>query len=205
MGIAPNESGVTDNMPDGPCDPRAIANLILDFADSCSLPVSHLALQKLLYFAHARYLVQRGQPLVNGPFEAWQRGPVHPAIYQSFKAAKDRPIRFRAKARNVLTGEERAVTMPDQPDVRRHVMHGVATYGGLSPSHLVALSHTPGGPWDHVVSTTKRRRGGVALGERIVDDVIRAFFARPSVGFKAGRLIPDNDEPCDETEPTSPD
>lgn len=192
-------------MSDGPYDPRAIANLILDFADHCSLEVTHLALQKLLYFAHATYLVQRSQPLVRGPFEAWARGPVHPVVYQSFKSAKAQTITFRATGRNLLTGEERVVIMPEQPDVRRHVMHVVATYGGLSPFSLVALSHAPGGPWDHVVTTTLRPDGKLALGERIADSVIRAYFARPSVGFKADRLTPANDEPCDETEPPSPD
>jgi Protein of unknown function (DUF4065) len=38
-----------------------------------------LELQKLLYFAHAIFLIETGDPLVYGCFEAWQYGPVHPA------------------------------------------------------------------------------------------------------------------------------
>lgn len=189
-------------MSDAPHDPRAIANLILDFAESAGLPVRHIALQKLLYFAHATFLVQRGVPLLKGPFEAWQYGPVHPAVYQAFKSTGEQPIAFRAKARNVLTGMTRDIEMPDDADVRLHVMQVVASYGRLSTSRLVHLSHLEGGPWHHVVSTTARNGdGGLAYGERIADDVIRALFARPSVGFKAANLTPEIDEPRDEAEP----
>jgi uncharacterized phage-associated protein len=39
-------------MTGGPYDPRAVANLMLDEADSSGIKVTNLALQKLLYFAH---------------------------------------------------------------------------------------------------------------------------------------------------------
>lgn len=163
-------------MDSGPYDPRAIANLILDFADSASLPVRHIGLQKLLYFAHATFLIQRGRPLVSGSFEAWQYGPVHPATYQAYKDAAEKPIAFRAKARNVLTGEERNLDLPVDPDVRLHIMQIVSSYGRLSTRRLIDLSHAPGGPWDYVV---RKEGGAVALGSRITDDIIRARFARP--------------------------
>lgn len=192
-------------MSDGPYDPRAISNLILDFADSASLPVSHIALQKLLYFAHATFLVQRGKPLIKGPFEAWQFGPVHPAVYQAYKRAGEQPIKFRAKARNVLTGAESDVPIPTNPDVRLHVMQVVASYGRLSIGRLVTLSHADGGPWHYVVSATGDE-GTLALGERIPDDVIRArFAARPFVGVKADHLTTDSEDPRSETEPPPPD
>ena len=40
-------------------DPRAVANLILDEGQRLNRPVSNVALQKLLYFAHGLHLVQR--------------------------------------------------------------------------------------------------------------------------------------------------
>lgn len=193
-------------MSDAPYDPRAIANLILDFAASASVPVRHISLQKLLYFAHATFLVQRGRPLLKGPFEAWQYGPVHPAVYQAFKSTGEHPITFRAKARNVLTGETRDVELPDDADVRLHVMQVFASYGRFSTTRLIHLSHVEGGPWHHVVSATVRSGdGALAYGERITDDLIRELFARPSVGFKAAHQSPETDEPRDEAEPPSSD
>ena len=74
-----------------PYDPRAVANLLLDTADEFGVDVTNLALQKLLYFAHGHFLKQIGQPLVQGAFEAWNNGPVHPAIYHAFKGAGREP------------------------------------------------------------------------------------------------------------------
>ncbi|URK89026.1 hypothetical protein LP421_15955 [Rhizobium sp. RCAM05350] len=37
----------------GEYDPRAVANLLLDEADRLGIKITNLALQKLLYFAHA--------------------------------------------------------------------------------------------------------------------------------------------------------
>ena len=70
-----------------PFDPRAIANLMLDVADENGQQLSNLALQKLLYFAHATFLIETGSPLLGGFFEAWKYGPVHPGFYRSFKAS----------------------------------------------------------------------------------------------------------------------
>jgi uncharacterized phage-associated protein len=77
-------------------DSREIANGMLDEGDRLLQPVTHLALQKLLYFAHALFLIERKRPLVSGYFEAWKNGPVHPAAYEAFKTAGRAPIGFRA-------------------------------------------------------------------------------------------------------------
>ncbi len=71
----------------GAYDPRAVANLMLDEAKRCGINISNLALQKLLYFAHGIYLTKTKRPLVSGYFEAWQYGPVHPAVYRAFKGS----------------------------------------------------------------------------------------------------------------------
>ncbi|MFK4532089.1 putative phage-associated protein [Bradyrhizobium ottawaense] len=50
-------------------DPRCIANLMLDESERIGQPLTNLALQKLLYFAHAIYLIEHRRPLVSGYFE----------------------------------------------------------------------------------------------------------------------------------------
>jgi len=55
-----------------------LANLMLHEAARIDITITHLTLQKLLYFAHGLSLVRYGQPLVLGYFEAWRLGPVHP-------------------------------------------------------------------------------------------------------------------------------
>ena len=154
-------------------DPRAIANLILDEGERTSQPVTNLALQKLLYFAHALFLIERKEPLVSGYFEAWQYGPVHPTVYQSFKCAGDQPIAFRAMATHVLTGERTAIVPIADPKIARHIQRIMMFYGGLTPGRLVEISHARGAPWDFVVENS---RGTLSLGLRIPDDLIRERF-----------------------------
>jgi uncharacterized phage-associated protein len=159
-------NGETQDVSEPPYDPRAVANLMLEEGQRTGRLLGHLVLQKLLYFAHGLFLVERKQPLVLGYFEAWQYGPVHPAIYQAFKASGDQPINFRAMRQNLVTGELCSIPLPSKPDVRNHVARVIAQYGGLTPGRLVDISHAKGAPWRFVVD---RPGTTVALGLRITD------------------------------------
>jgi uncharacterized phage-associated protein len=164
-----------------PYDPRAVANLLLDLAakeEDGPLPISNLVLQKLLYFAHGHFLIRTGTPLVQGAFEAWTYGPVHPAVYRAFKSEADRPIQTRAVGRNPMTGEVRQLPIPDDNQVRRHLREVLRAYGNLSPGRLVDIAHAPKGPWATVVNKAKT---SVALGLRITDSVTLESFKHQKV------------------------
>lgn len=47
--------------------------------------LSNLKLQKLCYYAQGLGIVTRGVPLFNEGMEAWQHGPVVPALYHEYK------------------------------------------------------------------------------------------------------------------------
>lgn len=181
-------------MPDGPYDPRAVANLMLDEADRSGIKVTNLALQKLLYFAHSIYLIEAKQPLVSGHFEAWQYGPVHPTAYSAFRMAGSSPIDFRATGQNVLTGERTVLDLPQDLIIRRHLARIISSYGQLSPGRLVDISHAKGAPWEHIVD---KGRTSIALGLRIPDDVIvnRFKFHKVSIGAAPVAGEPDEDTP----------
>lgn len=53
--------------------------------------VTHLKLQKLLYYLKAWGLVA-GENLVSGEFKKWARGPVNPDVYNTFKKFKGEVI-----------------------------------------------------------------------------------------------------------------
>lgn len=174
-------------------DPRAIANLILDEGHRNGRPVTNLALQKLLYFAHAIYLIERKKPLVSGHFEAWQYGPVHPTVYQAFKSAGDQPVTFRAASTDVMNGERKTLPPLTDTEVVQHVSRVMMFYGNLTPGRLVDISHAKDAPWHFVVD---RARSSVALGMRISDNVILDRFKYHKVSVAE---VPNAGEPGEDT------
>lgn len=180
-------------MSEPPYDPRAIANLLLDEADSSGVAITNLALQKLLYFVHGMFLTETKQPLVSGYFEAWQYGPVHPAAYRAFKAAGDKPIHFRATRQDALTGNHVAIAPPSTSDVRYYVQRIMFSYGRLTPGRLVEISHAKNAPWHFVVDNS---RTSLVFSLRIPDDVIASRFKHHKVPVGERPLV---GEPSEDT------
>jgi len=50
--------------------------------------LSHLKLQKLLYYIQSWNLAYEGKPFFKGTFQAWIHGPVNRSIYNQFKDTK---------------------------------------------------------------------------------------------------------------------
>ena len=65
----------------------AIANYFIQKSlDEKTDDLSPMKLQKLVYFAHAWYLIyQDGGKLINEAIEAWSYGPVINSVYHEFK------------------------------------------------------------------------------------------------------------------------
>jgi uncharacterized phage-associated protein len=181
---------------DGPYDPRAIANLLLDVASEYGRPLSNLALQKLLYFAHALFLIEVKRPLLKGYFEAWQYGPVHPGVYQAFKAAGERSIDFRAVRTDPSTGHQSEIAVPCSRAVRDLLSRIVMSYGRMTPGRLVDIAHAKNAPWHHMVNKDKTSQ---LFGLRIPDSVIAERFKHHKI---AVALFPAAGEPSEDTPPS---
>lgn len=71
-------------------------------------PLSHLRLQKLLYYAQGWSLVLRKKPLFKDIIQAWIHGPVVPSVYASFACYKSEliPPDQYALSKNALTDDE---------------------------------------------------------------------------------------------------
>lgn len=166
-------------------DPRAVANLILDRSVHHDVEIRHLKLQKLLYFAHGAFLIRTQMPLVAGFFEAWQHGPVHPAVYKAFRNAGAGLINFRADHEDVMTGQRHPIPEIKDPAITIHIDSILSGIGKMSDFDLVKLSHVPRGPWSVVV---EEMLGGVALGARIDNTVLAERFAQHKliIGTTAG-------------------
>lgn len=63
-----------------------VANFFLKVVDRESgSSITHLKLQKLVFYAQAWHLVFTGTPLFNSKFEAWVHGPVCPELYAKYR------------------------------------------------------------------------------------------------------------------------
>jgi len=152
----------------GPYDPRAVANLIIEYCEEDNLEQTNLGLQKLMYFAHATYLAKYRIPLVRGGFEAWEYGPVSRTLYKSLKEFGRQPVKSKIVIRDIFTGYD--LTAENQLCRRAKVAihHVVETYAQLSPGKLVELSHARGGAWDLVWNKGKT---SATIGNIISDEL----------------------------------
>jgi uncharacterized phage-associated protein len=177
-----------------PCDPRSVANLLLDIADDQRRPLTNLALQKLLYFAHAIFLIETHKPLVSGSFEAWQYGPVHPIVYRAFQEAGDKPITMRAHRTDIVMGTRSPIPAASAPPIRDLCLWIMAQYGRMTAGRLVDISHAKNAPWHYIVNKAKT---SLALGLRIPDSVIvdRFRYHKVPVGEQPYHGEPSEDSP----------
>jgi uncharacterized phage-associated protein len=150
-------------------DPRVVANYLLDVAARRGTPVTNLALQKLLFFAHAISLTENKTGIVAGYFEAWKFGPVHPTVYQAFKAAGSAAIDFRCESFDPVSRVHKPLGVLTDQATRDICDRVMMQFGRMSAGRLVDVAHADGGPWHYVVSAAK---DGANIGLRIPDKII---------------------------------
>jgi len=95
--------------------------------------ITHLKVQKLLYFAQAAHLAAHGTILFSDEIEAWKFGPVVPSVYTILKEYESKHIPNEI-------GEIRS------EDLKSFLLLVWGTFGKYSASELVHLSHEVG-PW----------------------------------------------------------
>ncbi|WP_295942909.1 type II toxin-antitoxin system antitoxin SocA domain-containing protein [uncultured Xanthomonas sp.] len=153
-------------------DGRAVANLILDIAESEGMDISNLALQKILFFCHGWCIAKLGKPLVKQEFEAWQYGPVLQHVYREFKSFDRAPIKSRARKLDPMTGKKVDLEITLDEDTVKLVHAATKFYAKLRPGTLVEMSHAPGGPWDRAWN----HGGAINPGMRLQSDEIEQHF-----------------------------
>ena len=145
------------------CNPLDLAKWFInrvdrDFGDA----ITHLKLQKLLYYAQAWWLANFNESLFEEEMEAWTHGPVVPSIWQEFKGSNGHSIpQFEAEE---LDLDEK---------VKNHLEDVYATYGKYEAKELERLTHEEL-PW-------KQTRGYIPLearSQKPIDKILmRDFYA----------------------------
>ena len=170
-----------------PYDPRQIANEVIDLAREFQLEVTHLSLQKIIYFLHESFLKEGNGPLCLGYFEAWKHGPVHPQLWTTFKAAGRTSIRHHAYGVDIGTGLPRALPKVTNTRVRMHIVAEGVRLLKIPAARLVGISHAKGSPWDRL---TTRSGGQREYGARISNELV--------LECRIGAMVPIRDAIADE-------
>ena len=158
-----------------------VANTLITLADrefdrDDAVRLTHLMVQKLLYFVQGWSLVDLGKPLFPETIEAWKLGPVVPAVYAQLKHHGREPIIPAGNTETTLATDdlELIVAVWDR-------------YKGYSASGLITLTHAET-PWMRSYLETER----TGVTQVITLDSIRDEFQRKVIESEE-RLAAQND------------
>ena len=142
-----------------------IANTDYEAGDT----LSHLKLQKLLYYAQAWHYTIHSSPLIGEPFEAWMHGPVVRSVYDRFRDT----LPYSA-----IDGQSIELNVPGFPPETEAILQDVKTiYGEHSGAYLENLTHSED-PW-------KIARGGlpnhVRCDKEITLESMKEYYSKLNV------------------------
>ena len=110
--------------------------------------LSNLRLQKILYFAHRRFLWETGNPLVEGPFVRYPYGPVIEEVHHHVKKCG----RYAVPEDAFGVHRTLEVETPEYGVIKREYEERKEQYA----SSLITESHIPRGAWDRCSNENKR-------------------------------------------------
>lgn len=128
--------------------------------------ITHLKLQKLLYFAQAWHLANKGERLFDADFQAWAHGPVTRSIYD----------RFTGQGWSSLDAPAKPPKLPKE--AVGYLKKVFDLYGKYGAKHLENLTHKHD-PWIDA-------RGGLPPEARC-DTIISDESMRDYYGQKIGK------------------
>lgn len=115
--------------------------------------ISHMKLQKLIYYCQGVYLALCDEPLFHDTIEAWPHGPVCPSLYHNLKYLGSLPVTVIAYCAPSLNDREK--------EIIRLVYD---KYGQYSTGKLRQMTHNES-PWKNA-----------AQGSTIPQDAIKEYF-----------------------------
>lgn len=141
-------------------------------------PMSHLKLQKLLFYIDAFHLAYFNQGIIGDCFEAWLHGPVSRRVYETVKGQS---VLFTDVAYHEENGKEnpsQSISRLITKDQLELVKEVVEEYGKLSALKLESLTHSEA-PWIAA-------RQGYAVADRcnvaISKDLTRVYYKEQLYG-----------------------
>lgn len=155
----------------------AVANVFLDCAEAeVGRELTHIGVQKLVYFAHGWHLAITDKPLIIEQVEAWPLGPVIESLYHAFKHFKGKKITSRASMPDFQNGEVEAVRAKLPANIDHMTVSVIQAvwekYKNLSGGQFIAITHQPGTPWQNIAD----QYNGSPRSVLILNEDIRDHF-----------------------------
>jgi len=125
-----------------------VANTILHHSFSANYPVTHMKLQKLIYFVFKQYLEDTGDALFDEPFLAWKNGPALRSVYDAYKSSVAANINHY-----MLFGDEKSPRIISHKNKEFHrAMNSVLShYKKYTGTQLKGLASKSDGAWSKAV------------------------------------------------------
>ena len=131
-----------------------IANKIIELSQNEGRVITHLKLQKILYFSQGWYLTLTGNPSFSDEIVAFKYGPVIKSIYEIFRI-------FGSKNITKIAESTEQVENKDNEFINK-IWNLYKNHDAISLSNI---SHIKNGPWDVT-----------NINDIITTDIIQNYF-----------------------------
>ncbi len=119
----------------------AIADYFVKKCLEANIPVTNMAILKMIYFAHGMAYAKLNRKLIKEPFYAWEWGPVEKHTYDTFKKYGGNPI-------SKISGGTELELRDIEEDVKlKKLLDALLPLASISPFTLSSKTHEEGGPW----------------------------------------------------------
>lgn len=136
-------------------------------------PLTHMKLQKLVFYANGWNLGITRRPLVNERAQVWRYGPVFRSLYDALTGYGNQRIDQPSRL-NPFSNEIPTVPRNNTPDSQ--IIDWVwQRYGGFSAAALSDQTHAPGTPWRLIA---EQHNFAVPFNTDIPDELVEAYFSR---------------------------
>ncbi|MDR1872805.1 MAG: DUF4065 domain-containing protein [Deltaproteobacteria bacterium] len=165
----------------------AVANWFIETNWPEKHDLTHLKIQKLLYFVQGFHLAFFDYPLFEDPIEAWKYGPVVKSVYRSLvKYEKDLPITelivgYQYVDDNYIQTTPKIII--DDEHRQKFINKFWNIYSTVDTWSLVAFTHLPDSPWSQVYN---HNNSELFLNEIIPVELIKSYFKKWLFRYKNG-------------------
>ena len=156
----------------------AVANFFIEKAEESGCKdLSPMKLLKLMYYAQGWHLaVFDGNDLYQDEIQAWQYGPVVPAVYREFRDFGNLPITRKAVELSWETLDEYYPTLSEDSQVTDFLGKVWDAYGKFTPIQLSNKTHKPNTPWSKIHE--RYTPDPIPRGINIPKELITEYFCK---------------------------